>query len=455
MATLGQNIRTYGGTHLKKRNAFLPSRWPILAIFVDLIIIGTLQFLNWKQSRSMRHRSVDISAIAVLVTVGAIFIFHQQQKQQQTKQLPPQIDSSRRRCAEETDECHSSSFSSEEMPRLASLSELMAFLEPLKLGASVEEANKRRSILYHALATDDGSITVSLGQVMKDTSAKRGGSQRAAIIMCDQDTSQMLQLARNEILKDMDTSDDYLLRNFHVTLFSITSPSNDQESMSTLVNRSHTKVQPFQLELDRFVVVGDMIVALWRTVGEHTANEAAISDRHGNGNDSFVQLLHDLDDLIGEKPNLEDCTQDTVLQLGCLYHGWIFTVIAQLPSSNTAVQTACLKASAKYCGHSWIASHVRLLKADEVIFDETLPLERDYLDGQRPVDANKSFDTHETETSISIDEESVATTSSRRGLRVPKWFRRDNERKNKSPSTRRSWLRRRSKTSVSTSGSLE
>jgi hypothetical protein len=124
-------------------------------------------------------------------------------------------------------------------------------------------------------------------------------------------------------------------------------------------------------------------------------------------------------------------------------------VIAQLPSINPAVQAACLNASTEYCGHRWVASQVRFLEANEVIFDEILPLERDYLNAQGRVDANKSFDTHETEMSLSMDEESVTTTTSRRSLRVPKWFKRDKERTSKPGSLRRSWLRRRSKTSLS------
>jgi hypothetical protein len=202
---------------------------------------------------------VDISAIAVIATVGAIFIFHHQQ---QTKREQQRGDASRR-CVEETDECQSSSFSSqEETPRLASLRDLVTFLEPLLIGTSVEEANKRREILYDALTADGANFIIPEPEG-KDT--KRGGSQRAAIIMCDEETSQMLQKARSEILQNTDTSDDYLLRNFHVPLFQITSPSSDREPMSTLLDQFRTEVQPFPLELDRFVVFGDMIVALWES----------------------------------------------------------------------------------------------------------------------------------------------------------------------------------------------
>ncbi|KAL3940406.1 MAG: hypothetical protein SGBAC_005060 [Bacillariaceae sp.] len=201
--------------------------------------------------------------------------------------------------------------------------------------SNITEANKRRTSAYYQKARDAHLYSLVLGvrsyprlRNRREKEMKRimhyykegTKSHRTILIMCDNETSAMLDLARKEILDPLNVSNDITTESVWIPSQSII-PSEDlhvtvatpwwwhtmregNEALSEeLVTRYRQTVlsefhHAFQIELERIILLGGKtLVALWRCVGERKTEDGfIIYDRHGEEIDPFVQLRRDIVD---------------------------------------------------------------------------------------------------------------------------------------------------------------
>jgi hypothetical protein len=144
-------------------------------------------------------------------------------------------------------------------------------------------------------------------------------SHRTVIVMCDDETSEMLVKARTDILEPLNwTSDQTAFKgvwipnldvipqeHLHVTVASVwwwhTIRENNRELTEETLARFRQALMmefhhAFQIELERIILLGGKaLVALWRCVGERKTKDGKnIYDRHGEEIDPFVKLRRDI-----------------------------------------------------------------------------------------------------------------------------------------------------------------
>eukprot|EP00538_Stauroneis_constricta_P013320 CAMPEP_0119555888 /NCGR_PEP_ID=MMETSP1352-20130426/7982_1 /TAXON_ID=265584 /ORGANISM="Stauroneis constricta, Strain CCMP1120" /LENGTH=333 /DNA_ID=CAMNT_0007602745 /DNA_START=39 /DNA_END=1036 /DNA_ORIENTATION=- len=143
-------------------------------------------------------------------------------------------------------------------------------------------------------------------------------SHRTIISMCDEDTVDILDQARQEILAPLNISNDIAtsgvwvpsmniipLSDLHVTVavpwWWHTIDEANQELNKQLVGRFRQALvsefhYAFQIELERIILLGGKtLVAMWRCIGQRkTADGSTIYDRHGDDIDPFVKLRRDI-----------------------------------------------------------------------------------------------------------------------------------------------------------------
>mmetsp|Transcript_26356 Transcript_26356/g.55005 ORF Transcript_26356/g.55005 Transcript_26356/m.55005 type:complete len:443 (+) Transcript_26356:1-1329(+) len=207
----------------------------------------------------------------------------------------------------------------------------------LAYNTPVGEANKRRTASYYEKArqayndidpivpgvSGPPSHLISLRRREVDRILsywKRGDqSHRAIVVMCDASTRKVLSEAREMILGPLDYSADVEAErgvwipewnmvpeeDMHITValpwWWHTRREGDQELSREMAARFRQTLlmefhYPFQIELERFVLLGGKIlVALWRCVGERkTEDGTIIYDRHGESVDPFVKLREEI-----------------------------------------------------------------------------------------------------------------------------------------------------------------
>jgi hypothetical protein len=198
----------------------------------------------------------------------------------------------------------------------------------LAYGATIEEANKRRTQKYYELARDAHLFDLVPGvrsyprlRNRREAELNRifryrnsGKSHRTVIVMLDSSTSTFLARARADILRPLNFSHDITTdgvwipqanvlpeEDLHVTIaipwwWHTIRENNEQLSQELAARFRQALVMEFhhafQLELERIVLLGGKtLVALWRCVGEREApDDFVIFDRHGEGQDPVVKL---------------------------------------------------------------------------------------------------------------------------------------------------------------------
>ena len=199
----------------------------------------------------------------------------------------------------------------------------------LDYDTTVEEANKRRTASYYEKARQAHSNALVLGvgpharlvglrnkemERIQFYWNKGDQSHRAIVVMCDRSTQRVLSEAREMILRplgystDIDTAGAWIPElniipevDMHMTValpwwWHTVHPDNQEVSKELASRFRQTLLMefhyPFQIELERFVLLGGKIlVALWRCVGERTTDDGiVIYDRHGESVDPIVRL---------------------------------------------------------------------------------------------------------------------------------------------------------------------
>lgn len=202
----------------------------------------------------------------------------------------------------------------------------------LDYGATVEEANKKRTTKYYELtrAAHNYDLVPAVRSYLRlrnrrEEELKRiysfrgqNKSHRTVVAMADTVTAELLCEARDEILKPLNYSHHQSTQgawipkesiqdeqDMHVTIaipwwWHGIRPGNQALSQE-LMSRFRQAVllefhHAFQLELERIVLLGGkVLVALWRTVGSRGApDDFIIFDRHGEGLDPVVKLRRDI-----------------------------------------------------------------------------------------------------------------------------------------------------------------
>jgi len=262
---------------------------------------------------------------STVVTLGAAFSVYQaikarERRRERIKFVQAEIDTQRAANADEK----------------VLLPSIISHFSDFKLeyGASVEEANKRRTTKYYEMARDAHKFDLVPGirsyprlRNLREEEMKRifrykgsGKSHRTVIAMCDQVTSDILCEARDDILRPLNYSHDITTsgvwmpaanlldrESLHVTIATPwwwhTIRRGNRELSQELVARFRQALvlemhHAFQIELERIVLLGGKnLVALWRTVGEREApDNYVIFDRHGelqvNPINNLIPLMH-------------------------------------------------------------------------------------------------------------------------------------------------------------------
>ncbi|CAB9505174.1 expressed unknown protein [Seminavis robusta] len=339
----------------------------------------------------------------------------------------------------------------------------------LEYGATVEDANKKRTQKYYQLARDAHLFDLvpavrSYPRLRNEREAEmkrifryqgQNKSHRTVLVMLDDTSASMLCEARADILRPFDYSHDPKTstkawipaasilpkEHLHVTIATPwwwhgMRPGNEQLSQELVARFRQALVlefhHAFQLELERIVLLGGKtLVALWRCVGERSAGDYTIFDRHGEGQDPIVKLRRDIvqcftgeannnyasgqepltyahrhfvedpitptTTTIEEAPSTKPKRRNTIeLKTPGLgdRDGFIHTTLARLPISCLAmsdfelepVHRLAREATATYCGHRMVVDKFRFVETTgeggesnpcvAPIFDETVEAPR-------------------------------------------------------------------------------
>jgi hypothetical protein len=218
----------------------------------------------------------------------------------------------------------------------------------LDTSTTVSDANQRRTVSYYLKARQAHKQNLVLGvpsykqllalrqsEMAKNLKYHLQGDQshRTVVVMCDAATRIILEEARSRILQSLQYSHDIQSRgvwipelnmippkDMHVTVaipwWWHTMRDGNADLSQALANRlKQTLVldfhHPFQIELERFILLGGKtVVALWRTIGPRTNEDGiVIYDRHGDTIDPMVRLRRGIvecftteNEEIGRKP---------------------------------------------------------------------------------------------------------------------------------------------------------
>lgn len=205
----------------------------------------------------------------------------------------------------------------------------------ISITSNITEANRRRTWAYYQKAREAHLYSLVPGvrsyprlRNRREKTMKKimhyynegKKSHRTIIVMCDNETSSMLVMARKNILAPLQLSHDITTedgacwvpkqniipsKDLHVTVATpwwwhtmregnqLLSEELVTRLRQTLVSECH---HAFQIELERFVLLGGQaLVALWRCIGERKTEDGfTIYDRHGEETDPFVKLRRDI-----------------------------------------------------------------------------------------------------------------------------------------------------------------
>ncbi|CAJ1932059.1 unnamed protein product [Cylindrotheca closterium] len=309
----------------------------------------------------------------------------------------------------------------------------------ISIKSDITEANGRRTLAYYQKARDAHLYSLVLGvrsyprlRNRREKTMKRimhyytegTKSHRTIIIMCDNETSSMLNMARTNILDPLNLSHDITTEkawipakniipneDLHVTVATPwwwhTMREGNQELSEELVTRFRQTLvsechHAFQIELERFVLLGGQsLVALWRCIGQRKTEDGfIIYDRHGSEIDPFVKLRKDIvrcfttdqfgapltyNERIGLRESMTNEATPVTPSRGNLVRansielktpglgsgdGFIHTTLARLPLDCLSMQDVdldpihrlCREATATYCGHRMVVKEFRFLE---------------------------------------------------------------------------------------------
>jgi len=263
--------------------------------------------------------SLSVVAVASVTTTVAYLVWRKQRRHERTKTVLREIETK-----------------TEEEEEGDTLPSIISHFQDMKLdyNSTIEEANKRRTSAYYEKAREAHEYDLVPGvrsytrlRRRREAEMKRimkyhienTKSQRTVVVMCDDDTSEMLRKARTDILDPLDLTYDQAAFNgawvpniniipqqhLHVTVASVwwwhTRRNNNRELTEETAARFRQALvmefhHAFQIELERIVLLGGRtLVALWRCIGERKNKDGMIIyDRHGEETDPFIKLRRDI-----------------------------------------------------------------------------------------------------------------------------------------------------------------